>query len=279
MACHKNMFSLLREITALAEEAWPSPNANTLLKTILHLAAQLIELRSSDKQAMSSPFESKEDKCTPQELVMKAREAGNSFQFNDQLARTHPTPGGGKIKEHDGKSLASIRSDWRYLKLFDKNALEKWEILQELFLSMDNNGDDFIDEDEFCLVVTSNLRVSRAEAKDYFQMLDKDSSGKISLSEFGNYIEVLKFKDPRARFMEIAGEDRIIDRRKWKKFCVCNNISTRRGEKIFEKMDGNRSGKVTYTEFDIYVNNELANEEKDYWFNSYDKVMRRIIMC
>jgi len=270
----QNIFLLLAEYTNLAEDAWPSSIASMHLERISHLTDKLMELHSSERQAVSSPIENKEGACRSGGVVIEGGEAGNSAEIEGRLAPTHPISPG-EVQEHSSKclprnKLLSIRADSRYLKLFDKNATpkEQWEIIRELFRSMDFNGDQFIDEDEFCQAVSSSLRVSKAEALGYFRMVDKNSSGNISLSEFDKYIEVLKIKDPRARFMEIAGKDKCIDRKEWKKFCACNNINKRQREKIWAKMDEDRSGKVTYKEFDIYVRKELAREDKDYWFNS-----------
>jgi len=274
MEGHENTFMLLREYTELAEEAWPSSIASIHLNRILHLTDQLTEILSSETQVVSSPIESNGDAGYSGGVVIEAGENGNLVQIEGLVAPTHPT-GSDVVQENSGEclpknSLPSIRADKKYLNLFDKNATpkERWKIIRQLFRSMDLNGDQYIDEDEFCQAVTSSLRVSRAEALEYFKMVDRNSSGNISLSEFDKYIEVLKINDPRARFMEIAGKDKVMDRKEWKKFCVCNNINPKKREKIWAKMDEDRSGKVTYKEFDIYVSKMLAIEDKDYWFNS-----------
>jgi len=271
---HENIFVLLREYTELAEEAWPSSISSIHLKRILQLTDQLTELLASETQAVNPPIGSNSDACSSGGVVIEAGENGNLAQIGGRVAPTNQTAGC-EVQQHSGKcspkkSLPSIRADKRYLKLFDKNAAprERWKMIRELFRSMDYNGDQYIDEDEFCQAVTSTLRVSKAEALEYFKMVDRNSSGNISLSEFDKYIEVLKVNDPRARFMEIAGKDKVIDRKEWKKFCQCNNISPMKREKIWTKMDEDRSGKVTYKEFDIYVSKNLAIENKDYWFNS-----------
>jgi len=290
MDCHKKIFELLRENTALAEDAWPSTNASTHLKTISHLTSQLIELCASERKAVSSTIDTNGDACSPvgrcEGVVKEAGEMVNAGEIKGR-APTHPTLGG-EVKEHGGEYFtgcsfssksSSIRSSSsnisikgagkKYLNFFDKNAppKERMENLRELFRSFDLNGDGFIDKDEFCQTVTSYLRVSSAVALEYFKEVDRNSSGKISLSDFDKCIEILKIKDPKARFMEIAGADRVIDKKEWRQYCRSHNISFRKGNEIWTKMDTDRSGRVTYQEFDIYVNRK-AKGHKNQWFNS-----------
>jgi len=66
--------------------------------------------------------------------------------------------------------------------------------------------------------------------------------------------------------MEIAGKDRVIQRKEWKDHFKKGTISQRKTEALWNRLDNNGSGRVTYAEFDDYICSSIENGMKlDYW--------------
>jgi len=76
----------------------------------------------------------------------------------------------------------------------------------------------------------------------------------------------LKIKLAREKFMDIAGKDRVIQRKEWKSYFKTVHIKPRKAEALWRRLDKNGSGRVTYAEFDDYICTSIGNGMKlDYW--------------
>jgi len=158
----------------------------------------------------------------------------------------------------------------KHVKIFEDtlSPRERMVKIRELFRSMDMNADMVVDWHEFNQIVTLNSGINVDDALKLFKEFDINSSGKISLNELDSHIMHLTFLDAKVRFLSIAGKDKVINRKEWKQFCEEQNISVRKQKKIWSRMDTDGSGRVTYREFDDYVNLELTNGVLDSWFAS-----------
>jgi len=68
-------------------------------------------------------------------------------------------------------------------------------------------------------------------------------------------------------FMEIAGEDRVIQKREWTERFKNTNISPKMSKGLWNRMDKDKSGRVTYHEFDVYMGDSIEKGKKeDEWF-------------
>jgi len=312
MAVHSEKLAQLRETVSLAQNAWPSNDAQRHLLMISKLAGQLIELcsaankrnelsfKSDESESLSNtpPFKPSEPNASLEAEPGASLEAGRIMSIvRSKSEKILKSPAYSKPR-HEGRqqsaskifpqrrkspmlsrslSLRSDRSDNEsgyagktHLNLFEDTLTprERMVKVRELFRSIDLNGDKLVDWYEFYEAITSMEGVSVDEALKLFKELDKNSSGKISLNELDTHIRHLTFMEAKVRFLGIVGKDKVIDRKDWKLFCQKLNMSKSKMEKIWTKMDADRSGRVTYREFDDYVNLELTSGVLDNWFTS-----------
>jgi len=150
----------------------------------------------------------------------------------------------------------------------DVSARERTKMIQETFKAMDTEGDGTVAFPDFSRHVTENLGMSDDEAIEMFQGMGKTLTSRISLVEFDTYSREVMSKEAKAHFLEIAGQDRVIDHKDWLKHCTKIKMKKRDMKRIWDKMDDDKSGKVTYPEFDNYVTQELLKKDHDTWFLS-----------
>jgi len=301
---HTEKLALLREAVSLAENAWPGKDAHRHLLMISKLTGQLIELSStgSKRNELCSRIGKSGSVFQPPSLELcepnASLEVGRiiSIPRSDNVKKfknpAHPKPSYKSGERSPSKILSqcqkssislrsmSVRSDrsenesaypvQTHVKLFEDKLTprERMVKVREIFRSIDLNADKLVDWYEFSEAITTMEGVNVDDALKLFKELDKNSSGKISLNELDTHIRHLTCMDAKVRFLGIAGKDKVIDRKGWKLFCQKLNIRKSKMEKIWTKMDADRSGRVTYREFDDYVNLELTTGVLDTWFTS-----------
>jgi len=64
-------------------------------------------------------------------------------------------------------------------------------------------------------------------------------------------------------FMEIAGKDRVIQRKEWKQYFANIKISIGKSEGLWRKLDKDGSGRITYAKFDEYISASVRNGTKE----------------
>jgi len=157
-----------------------------------------------------------------------------------------------------------------FLSIYDNNVSfkKRKRIIQETFKAMDTKGDGTISFTDFSRHVVEDLGMSDDEATEMFKDIGRALTDRISLCDFDTYSRDAMSKEAKAHFLKIAGQDRVIDHKEWLKYCKKIKMKKREMKRIWDQMDEDKSGKVTYTEFDNYVTQELLKKDHDSWFLS-----------
>jgi len=207
----------------------------------MEAGADINNIGRSEVMRQISPTDSK----TTQ--IISSEDGGECF-FNGIIPGQQPG-----ILSRFSSTMTSTSEGQEHVNIYENvlSPRERMLKVSELFRLMDKNADMVIDWHEFRQHVTRKSGLNDDEALNLFKKVDTNSSGRISLNELDSYIA-------RDRFLGIAGKDKVITRKQWKQFCDRRNMSPKKGDKIWKKMDADRSGLVTYREFDDYANRELT---------------------
>jgi len=173
----------------------------------------------------------------------------------------------GKASSNNDKSEPEKEN---FLSIYDNDisAKKRKRLIQETFKAMDTNRDGTISFTDFSRHVVENLGMSDDEATEIFNDIGRALTDRISMCDFDTYSRDAMSKGAKANFLKIAGQDRVIDHKEWLKYCKKIKMKKRDMKRIWDKMDEDNSGKVTYTEFDNYVTQELLKKDHDSWFLS-----------
>jgi len=288
-------FQSLRETISLAQSAWPGKNSGRLLLKALGEIGQLIELRAMvvslkefkseadytgdgvENKAVDANLEAVSSMIlvSPPNSSMDMVRESRFGMFQPQKAVTNLSPISPRrlssplsSRIHTDTSPTSAVEP--HVELYGESLTPRKRMIRirQLFKVMDINRDSLVDWHEFSQLVTSELGINIDEAHKLFQDVDKNSSGKISLSEFDTHIRHLTSIEAKTHFLNIAGSDKVINRKLWNEYCKGRKMSKRDRDRIWSKMDADKSNRVTYSEFDNYVLHELASGVLDTWFLS-----------
>jgi len=124
---------------------------------------------------------------------------------------------------------------------------------------MGTDGDKLLTKEEWRNMMVAEGS-SAEDADNLFLTIDQSRSGSISLAEFDLYIKNLTMMAVREKFIA-ADKDKSgqIEKKEFWWFFMEQGLSRNEIALLWKKIDTDRSGTVSYKEFDEYISMELSS--------------------
>jgi len=147
---------------------------------------------------------------------------------------------------------------------------QRMDAIKVIFIEADKDGDKLLEKDEWvacakALALQKNKdcdwnakRIAAAEKE--FKEIDKSGNGTVSLAELDLFITGKQMDAVREKF-KAADKDksRKLDKKEFGKFFSGEGMKKRAIAKLWKKCDKNGDGAVSYTEFDTWMQREMAD--------------------
>jgi len=134
--------------------------------------------------------------------------------------------------------------------------------IKKVFEAADDSGDKLVDKAEWLKAMKEQNGDAYDEkaAEETFKAIDKSNSGTISLAEMDLYVVELQMEAVRTKF-KLADKDksRKLDKKEFTAFFEKEGMKPKAIKRLWKKCDKNSDGKVTYLEFDGWMNREMAD--------------------
>jgi len=147
---------------------------------------------------------------------------------------------------------------------------ERMDAIKVIFIAADADGDKLLTKKEW-VECSKQLAVNKdkdckwgdeqiAAAEKEFKVIDMSGNGTVSLAELDLHIVNQQMEAVRTKFKTAdSSGDRSLDKKEFGKFFKAEGMKVRAIGKLWKKCDKNGDGKVSYSEFDTWMQREMAD--------------------
>lgn len=157
---------------------------------------------------------------------------------------------------------------------------KKIKALKKAFKDLDKDSNLSLEEKEFAPLAINNLGCNDAEAKKLFKEIDVSGNGQISFAEFDGWLnsgaisgidKLLQYSELKKAF-KLSDKDgnMSLDLNEFIKLAKDSmKLESDNAKKLFDKIDVNQNGSVSFAEFEAYVD-DLGGIQN---FNVYSQII------
>jgi len=168
------------------------------------------------------------------------------------------------LKVEDNNVINAVEKS--NLKLQTISTLERTRVLNLKFDKIDTNGDNKISEEEF-LVAWKTCGNVNLNGKNAFTNIDRNGTGFITRKDFNNFYLLQTYDEIISDFMKMVNDELQISKSNFQKAWMSKYpCSTSDAEKLFQKLDVNNDGVLSFKEF-------KDGTEQDYVVRTLQKYM------
>mmetsp|Transcript_64060 Transcript_64060/g.169718 ORF Transcript_64060/g.169718 Transcript_64060/m.169718 type:complete len:249 (-) Transcript_64060:71-817(-) len=132
--------------------------------------------------------------------------------------------------------------------------------IRTLFSSLDSDGSHIVDREEFVTGMRAQGMDPR-EAADLFAEMDASRTGHLTVAKFDHFVAMQTLTMVKNVFKNLDdSHDRQIDKTEFKTYFMNNGLSPAQAKALWDDIDLNRNGKVSFVEFRDWASETLATQ-------------------
>jgi Ca2+-binding EF-hand superfamily protein len=188
-------------------------------------------------------------------------------QFNSPRMKTQsPLASGGRIMAGSNLSVTTLSPSISWKRALDAGGMtrdQRMGKLRVLFDALDVDGSQTVTEDELVAAVAEE-GILEKEARALFREMDDSHTGRLTVAKFDHYVAVHTLAIVRDSFKSLdASKDRQILRKEFAMYFMGNGLSKHQVSSLWDKMDQNRNGKISFTEYRDWARDMLETTSLD----------------
>jgi len=132
-----------------------------------------------------------------------------------------------------------------------------------MFDALDIDDNRVVMESEFVAFLAEE-GILEKEARHLFREMDDSHTGRLTIAKFDHYVSVHTLAIVRDSFNSLdASKDRQIQRKEFALYFMGNGLSKQQVSRLWEQIDKNRNGKINFTEYRDWSQEQLGTTSLD----------------
>eukprot|EP00931_Biecheleriopsis_adriatica_P003729 TRINITY_DN105500_c0_g1_i1.p1 TRINITY_DN105500_c0_g1~~TRINITY_DN105500_c0_g1_i1.p1 ORF type:complete len:264 (+),score=63.26 TRINITY_DN105500_c0_g1_i1:49-840(+) len=135
--------------------------------------------------------------------------------------------------------------------------------IRMMFNALDQDDSKVIEREEFVAALAAE-GMDQQEGQALFRKMDTTNSGKLTIAKFDNYVATTTLELIKDTFKLLhPSKDRVVEKKEFKAYFMGNGLSQDQASALWNSLDTNKNGKISFIEFREWAQDAFISESVD----------------